>query len=265
MREGYIMNRSSVRPSVRCLTLAAFPAVAALALASCMTISLPTAVQAGLRFDTKPEAIPANIEWTNIGKAHELINIKELVVVVGGGTNQISDADWEKYQPPLPWMKNIERNLLFTDTFFIRSPSAPEDATGEKRSIVREISGYTWIELAQPVAVDFVPAAQKTDIVKPAAGHLAIKTIRKPQILRFTGSIYQLTDGRGNFYAMHATETGTPSLDVALPAGWTLRKSDLAEPLVIAPSQGGYYNIVGDCLGQGYHQYIFAGSTYPAN
>ncbi|MGA2973702.1 MAG: hypothetical protein ABSF77_00155 [Spirochaetia bacterium] len=143
-------------------------------------------------------------------------------------------------------------------------PGAPPNATGGERYTVREISGHTWIELAQPVAVDFVPAGQKTDIVKPAPGHLAIKTIKKPQILRFTGSIYQLTDNKGDSYVMHATETGTPSLNVILPAGWTLRKVDLAEPLIIAPSQGGYYNIVGDCLGQGYHQYIFADAIYPA-
>ncbi len=114
------------------------------------------------------------------------------------------------------------------------------------------------------MAVDFVPAGEKTDILTPAPGHLVIKTIIKAQLLRFTGSMYQLTDNRGNFYVMHATETGVPRLDVALPGGWTLRKVALAEPLVIAPSQGGYYNIVGDCCGQGYHQYIFADTTYPA-
>jgi hypothetical protein len=64
---------------------------------------------------------------------------------------------------------------------------------------------------------------------------------------------------------MHAYEKATgPTTDVALPAGWTIRKVELAEPLVIAPSQGGYYNVVGDCLGQGYHQYIFAQPVYPA-
>ncbi|MEI8093714.1 MAG: hypothetical protein WCG80_05840, partial [Spirochaetales bacterium] len=65
-------------------------------------------------------------------------------------------------------------------------------------------------------------------------------------------------------YVMHATETGTPNLNVTLPAGWSLEKVDLAEPLVITPSQGGYYNILGDCLGQGYHQYVFADAFYPA-
>jgi hypothetical protein len=239
-------------------------AAAALTLASCMTISLPTAAEVGLHFQTRAVDIPTRIDWSHISQAHELISIRELIVVVSGGANPMSDAEWEKYQPPLPWRKNIERNLLFTDTSFLHSPNAPADATGEQRYTVREISGHTWIELAQPVAVDLVPAGQKTDFVKPAPGHLAIKTIKKPQILRFTGSIYRLTDNKGNFYVMHATETDAPSLDVALPAGWSLSKVDLTEPLIIAPSQGGYYNIVGDCRGQGYHQYIFADATYPA-
>jgi len=40
---------------------------------------------------------------------------------------------------------------------------------------------------------------------------------------------------------------------------------ELSEPLVITPSQGGYYNVVGDCLGQGYHQYVFADAVYPSH
>jgi hypothetical protein len=40
----------------------------------------------------------------------------------------------------------------------------------------------------------------------------------------------------------------------------------LKEPLIISPFGGGnecYYNIVGDNLGQGYHQYIFDDTVYP--
>ena len=42
----------------------------------------------------------------------------------------------------------------------------------------------------------------------------------------------------------------------------------LKEPLIISPFGGGnecYYNIVGDNLGQGYHQYIFADKFYPTD
>ena len=237
---------------------------AALSLSSCLTVSIPTAAQAGISFGTKVEPLPADLEWGHRGVAHELINTKELVVVVSGGSNAISDAEWARYNPPLPWIKNMERKLLFNQTFFMRSPNAPADATGDARYTVREISGHTWVELAQPVAVDLVPAGEKTDWMKPAPGHLAIKTIRKPQVMRWDGPIYRLTDSHGNYYVMHATETGTPTLDVTLPPGWSIEKVDLAEPLVMTPSQGGYYNILGDCLGQGYHQYAFADPVYPS-
>ena len=236
---------------------------AALALSSCA--SLPTSAQAKIHFQTKATDLPSNLEWNHIGKAHELINIRELVIVVSGGENPMSDADWAKYQPPLPWQKNIERNLLFTDTSFLHSPYAPEGATGSARYTIRQVLGHSWVELAKPISVDFIPAGQTTDMLKPSPGHLVVKTILKPQVMRWEGPIYRLTDNAGNYYVMHATETGTPSLEVALPAGWSLVKVELDKPLVITPSQGGYYNIVGDCLGQGYHQYIFAGPTWPAN
>lgn len=31
------------------------------------------------------------------------------------------------------------------------------------------------------------------------------------------------------------------------------------------PTQGDNYNIVGDCLGQGFHQYVFAEPVWPAD
>ena len=43
---------------------------------------------------------------------------------------------------------------------------------------------------------------------------------------------------------------------------------NLKEPLIISPFGGGnecYFNIVGDHLGQGYHQYIFASKFYPTD
>ncbi|MEI6877395.1 MAG: hypothetical protein WCL50_19970, partial [Spirochaetota bacterium] len=123
-------------------------------LTSCVSVSIPTAAQAGISFETKPEPLPADLEWGHRAVAHEIINAKELLVVVSGGSNAISDAEWSKYNPPLPWMKNMERNLLFNQTFFMRSPNAPADARGDARYTFREISGHTWLELAQPVAVD---------------------------------------------------------------------------------------------------------------
>ncbi len=246
-------------------TLLPFALAALASLTSCVTISMPTAAEAGIRFETKAEPLPADLEWGKRAVAHEIINTNELLVVVSGGSNAISDGEWAKYNPPLPWIKNVERNLLFSQTFFVRSPTAPADATGDARYVYREVSGHTWLELAQPVAVDLVPAGEQTDWIKPAPGHLVIKTIKKPQVMRWDGPIYRLADGQGNFYVMHATETGKPTTEVTLPVGWSVEKVDLAAPLVITPSQGGYYNVVGDCLGQGYHQFVFADATYPSN
>jgi hypothetical protein len=240
-------------------------AITANLLSSCKTVSLPTASEAGVSFQTRAIELP-ELVWSKRSAAHELINVKDLTVVLSGGGNPMPDIEWLKYKPPLPWIKNIERRLLFDGSYFIRSPQAPEGATGSGRYTVREISGHTWVELAQPVAVDFIPAGRKTDIMKPAPGHLVIKTIMKPQVLRWSGTIYQLADNEGNAFVMHAYEDPAgPTTDVVLPAGWTIRRVELREPLVITPSQGGYYNIVGDCLGQGYHQYAFAGTEYPAH
>ena len=97
---------------------------------------------------------------------------------------------------------------------------------------------------------------------------MVIKTIQKCHTVLFTDSIFQLSDNKGNYYVMHATENGKVDTTVSLPRGWTLKKMILKEPLIISPFGGGnecYYNIVGDNLGQGYHQYIFAGKYYPTN
>ena len=104
--------------------------------------------------------------------------------------------------------------------------------------------------MAQPLSIDFIPC--KTGMLKPEEGHLVVKIIKKCQILRFENEIYQLTDNKGNYYVMHATETGMPNLDVILPKGWTLKKVSLQEPLVILPfgkREDCYFNIVGDHLG----------------
>lgn len=118
--------------------------------------------------------------------------------------------------------------------------------------------------MAKPICVDFVGG--ETDMLKPEKGHLVIKTIQKCQTVMFTDSAYQLTDNKGNYYVMHATETGKPDTNANLPSGWSLKKMILNEPLIISPFGGGnecYYNIVGDHLGQGYHQYIFKSNSYP--
>jgi len=146
----------------------------------------------------------------------------------------------------------------------LRSPNAKPDCEDKKCIIEREIKGYSWIELADPIAIDFIP--KETDTMKPEEGHLTVKVIKKCQVIVFEDEIYEMSDGKGNKYVMHATETGTPNLNVKLPLGYSIKRVQLDRPLVIVPfgDKGDcYLNIVGDHLGQGYHQYKYATEYYP--
>jgi len=186
------------------------------------------------------------------------------MVIISGGSNPLPLHQWEGLKVRFPWQKNINRHILINKTALVRSPNAPDNCKQTDCLIERAYKGYSWIELAQPLAVDFIPS--KTDMLKPEEGFLVVKTIKKCQILRFENKIYQLTDNKGNFYVMHATETGEPNLDVILPKGWALKKASLQDSLVILPFGTGedcYFNIVGDHLGQGYHQYKYANKYYP--
>ena len=228
--------------------------------------AIKTASKVGLHFSTEKSKLPDTLRWRKIGFAKELINQKEMVVVISGGKNPIPLDKWEDFKPSFPYKKNINRHLLFQQTAFYRSPNTDVNCKEIECIKEREYKNYKWVEMAKPICVDFVGG--KTDILKPEKGHLVIKTIQKCQTVMFTDSIFQLTDNKGNYYVMHATETGKPDTTAILPIGWTLKKMMLKEPLIISPFGGGnecYYNIVGDNLGQGYHQYIFANKFYPSS
>ena len=231
-------------------------------LSSC---SFPTTKEAGIKYSTQAAfQVPENMEWREVGLAKELVNIKEKMVIISGGSNPLPLSEWDAFRVILPWQKNIDRHILIDKTALVRSPGADADCERADCLIEREYKGHSWIELAQPLAVDFIPS--KTDMLKPEEGHLVVKVIKKCQVLRFEDEIYQLSDNKGNYYVMHATEVGAPDLDVVLPEGWTLKKVPLQEPLVILPFGKGeecYFNIVGDHLGQGYHQYKYANAYYP--
>ena len=227
---------------------------------------LKTAKEVGLHFSTEKSKLPNNLNWRKIGFAKELINQKEMIVVFSGGTNSIPLNKWNDFKPSFPYTKNIDRHLLFQQTAFYRSPNTDVNCKESDCIKQREYKNYTWVEIAKPICVDFVGG--KTNMIKPEKGHLAIKTIQKCQTVMFVDSIFELTDNKGNFYVMHATETGNADTTANLPSGWTLKKVMLKEPLIISPFGGGnecYYNIIGDNLGQGYHQYIFADKFYPNN
>ncbi len=227
--------------------------------------SFPSVEESGLRYVTKPAfELPLNIQWEKIGFAKEIVNIKEKTVVLSGGSNPVPIETWDEFKVNLPWKKNIDRHLLFTKTKLFRSPNAKPDCKGKECLIEREIKGYSWIELADPIAIDFIP--KKTDTMKPEEGHLTVKVIKKCQIIVFEDEIYEMSDNKGNKYVMHATETGTPNLDVKLPEGYFIKKVVLDEPLIIVPfgdTGDCYLNIAGDHLGQGYHQYKYGSEYYP--
>ena len=227
--------------------------------------SFPTSEQAGIKYSTQPSfQVSEDIKWRKVGLAKELINIREKMVIISGGSNPLPLNQWEELKVRFPWQKNIDRHILINKTALVRSPVTKANCNQTECLIERDYKGYSWVELAQPLAVDFIPS--KTNMLKPEKGYLVVKIIKKCQILRFENEIYQLTDNKGNYYVMHATETGEPNLNVVLPKGWTLKKVILQEPLVILPFGKGedcYFNIVGDHLGQGYHQYKYANAYYP--
>ena len=227
---------------------------------------LPTAKERGIKYFTKSKfVVPQDIKWIEVGSAKEIINVSEKLVLLSGGSNPIPLDKWRDFEVGFSWKKNIDRNILFNKTAFIRSPNAKSNCQGKDCFIQREYKGYTWIELAKPLAIDYIPS--KTNIMKPAKGHLVVKTIKKCQIVVFENEIYQLTDNKGNYYVMHATEKREPNLNVVLPVGWTLNKVKITKPLVVTPSGLGedcFFNIIGDHLGQGYHQYIYADEYYPS-
>ena len=228
--------------------------------------SFDTVKESGIKYPTKPAfELPSNTLFQEVEFATELINIKEKLVVIGIGDNSIPRDKWEDFKPRLPWQKNIDRHILIDKTAFLRSPDALSDCLNSDCKTQIEYKGYSWTKLASPLAVDFIPS--KTNLLKPEKGHLVVKVIKKCQLVVFENEIYQMSDGKGNLYAMHATETGTPNLNVVLPKGYTIQKVTLEEPLIIIPfgeKEDCYFNIVGDHLGQGYHQYQYANDFYPS-
>ncbi len=226
---------------------------------------IPTSEELGLRYVTKPAfEMPENIAWEKVGFAKEIINSKEKMVYYGAGSNPISMKEWDNFKVKFPWVRNLDRNLLFSKTVFLRSPSAMSNCKGTDCLKEKEYQGYSWVELAHPQAIDFIP--EKTDTKKPAEGHLVVKVIKKCQLVVWENEIFELSDDKGNKFVMHATESGTPNLDVILPTGYTLQKVTIDEPLTLVPFGEGedcYFNIVGDHLGQGYHQYKYANEYYP--
>lgn len=201
------------------------------------------------------------------GVAKEIFDLETDYIYVAGGTNAMPDDVWADYRFGLPILKNSTRNLLFNGSCFFRSPDVPATCSGDDCFSIVELVGYTWLNLTQVVGQSCFPDASgcSGDVVE--AGYLSINTIAKCHHIVYDGpTIYELSDGQGNLYVMHATDDGTPTLDPELPDGWTITERQIDEPLVLQPFGGGtdcYYNVVRDNLVQSYHQYQYAGDIYP--
>ncbi len=233
----------------------------------------PTAAEAGVSFQTIPSIRPEGSTCLNQergekdGKAKELMNLDTRLVVIGFGDNAIPNSQWADYKPSLPWAKNIDRHMTVDSSCIYRSPTAPADCEGAECRDSQEIAGYEWVDLAIVHSQDCLPTADAgCTATEIPPGALDVKVMSKCHILVWEDEVYELVDPAGNSYVMQATATGTPDLNVTLPEGWTVTLVTLEEPLEIPPHGGGdncYHNVLRDHLGQTYHQYVFAGETYP--
>ncbi len=222
-------------------------------------------------FSTTPSPRPAGSTCLGQGGpsvAKELINVRTFEIVVAGGANPMPDEQWADFRPRLPWMKNSTRFLLFDDSCFFRSPGAPVDCVGDACVTFIEEFDHTWLLLTTLDNATCLPEASGCvrDEIRP--GFVSVSSISKCHQLTFSGpTIYELSDPAGNRYVMHATATGTPdTTTVQLPNGWQLQAKTISEPLVIEPVGDGddcYYNILRDNLLQSYHQYVYAGPSWP--
>ena len=118
--------------------------------------SFPTAEEAGIKYSAQPAfQVPENIQWREVGLAKELINVKEKMVIISGGSNPLPIHHWKELKVSFPWQKNIDRNILINKTALVRSPNASSNCVQSDCFTEREYKDYSWIELAQPMAVDF--------------------------------------------------------------------------------------------------------------
>jgi hypothetical protein len=248
----------------RTVLLAVSPLLAACA-------SIPTTQEAGVSYATVgspwPEdggCVNARREVTGIAK--EVLLGSRRTVVVAGGPRPIGDDEWPGFSPGLGNRKNSDRHLLFSRSCFHRSPGRPASCEGEACAEFVELGGYTWLALSKVEAGDCLPDPGRCRGTEPQPGGLFVAVTSKCHELVFEGEAIFLRGPRGERAVMHATADGTPRLDAPLPAGWSLAREPLPEPLVVHPFGGGdacFYNIVRDAFAQAYHQLDYAGPTYP--
>ena len=244
--------------------------MAASCLLSVGCISIPTAQEAKISYSTEGAAWPTTPTCLNppvkVGIAKEVFVGSRREVVIAGGSNAISDENWARYAPSIGNWKNSDRRTLFATSCFSRSPGKPAACTGDGCRDIIDMDGYTWVGLSKIEAADCVPSASACDGTSAKPGGLVFVVTEKCHELVFVGDVIFLAGPAGERAIMHATSGGEPTTDGVLPAGWSLTKEKLAEPLTVRPFGGGdrcFYNIIRDSKLQSYHQLSYAGATYP--
>ncbi|MBL4642226.1 MAG: hypothetical protein JKY44_01405, partial [Flavobacteriaceae bacterium] len=58
-----------------------------------------------ISYSTEQSEIPATINWSEIDLGKELINMKDMGVVISGGENPIPTEEWDAFKPKYPWQK----------------------------------------------------------------------------------------------------------------------------------------------------------------
>jgi hypothetical protein len=227
----------------------------------------------GISYATVPARWPENPVCMNKNHgpivAKEVILGKSMTVVISGGEKAISDEAWKDFSPGLFNTKNSERHTMFALSCFVRSPGVPATCGAGTDPACREtvdLGGYSWIALSKIEAVDCFPASRTCNPANVKSGQLAFVVTRKCHELVFEGRAFILHGPHGEAAIMHATANGTPTTDVPLPDGWTLTEETLPEPLIVRPFGGGdacYFNILRDAKVQSYHQFRYAGPSYP--
>jgi hypothetical protein len=262
------MNRRTILVILGILiAVIAVGAVVALSYLQSLTALRPLEISYATITTNMPEGAACAGGGQEGGVAKEIFNLETDYIYVAGGTNPMPDDVWASYSFRLPLLQNSTRNLMFNGSCFFRSPGASTSCEGDACFIFDEIADYTWLALTQIVGQSCFPdlSGCSGDVVNP--GFVSINTIAKCQRIQYDGpTIYELSDGQGNLYVMHATDDGVPDLNAVLPDGWTLTERAIEEPLVLLPFGGGdscYYNIVRDNLVQSYHQYAYADAAYP--
>jgi len=208
-----------------------------------------------------------------------------------GGTNPITEDEWNSYTPPAGYLKNDTRYLQFNEQIYIGSPGT---ANGNTLYITTTggtpSDGYTWGQISDVVNAMWPwdtslypgttsPFEAGNFVSTPVTNGVKVTTNYKAQIMKFyacengvdpstPGAVfidrYYITDQWGNKYIMHASNFDNPTdiqnslVDANLPAGWTYSIETLSEDFYLMPAQGadGTYNytLLRDCQSNTFHQ-----------